>query len=293
MPHRQSTPSSRLLSGGVGAVLRDKGIAPESLREEAKLGLTRPVRCLMSDDVVVEMATSSAGKTRILRELHGRRWAASAGIPTAAVYDSAPDGAWMVSERILPSPPTGPSFLDRAVDTALLIADAAPPPPGPSPSVWRAPRRTLLVRHARGIAGGIPPLLWWAARRRAMKLPIAQVCHGDYYHRNVLWQPNAGQVRVVDWEYLGPGQRHSDLLRLWTVLPDRADRDALLVRIFDKIPPTQHRDVATLGLWLALRLLGENAKAPRRDRNAADLAHARSIQPEAVELAKAHDAWPC
>ncbi len=133
--------------------------------------------------------------------------------------------------------------------------------------------------------------LWWAARAAARTLPQVPVAHGDYYHRNVLWRPE-GELCVVDWEYLGAGPRHGDLLRLWTILPDRADRDALLDRILAAAPAAQHREVATLGLWLALRLLGENLKAAREDRNSADLAHAWSIQSEARALARAHNAWP-
>ncbi len=277
------------------AILSARGVDADALLRLGKLGLPRPVTRLGGWGIVLEVAQSDAGRVRIQRELWGRAWANRHGIGTATVHASDPDGAWMISEWIEPGAPAGPSFLDAAVDAAHRITAAPPPPPGPPPNIWRSARRDVAARTARALAGRMPMRLWWAARMAARTLPLVTVAHGDYYHRNVLWRPDigaAGAVAVVDWEYLGAGPRHGDLLRLWTILPDRADRDALLDRLFAAAPPSQHRDIATLGLWLALRLLGENVKAARRDRNTADIAHARSIQPEARALARTHNAWP-
>lgn len=272
--------------------LAEHGIDPDSLRTVGKLGLRRPVTRLVGDGVVVELAESDAGRLRIRRELWGRAWADRAGVPTATVLAADPAGSWLVSEWVEAGAPSGPSYLDRAVEVAGLIAAAPPPLPGPPPSVWRSPRHAALTRTARAVAGRMPVRLWWAARAAARALPQVPVAHGDFYHRNVLWRRDRGEVCVVDWEYLSAGPRHGDLLRLWTILPSRTDRDALLHRILTAVPAAQHREVATLGLWLALRLLGENLKADRRDRNPADLAHAWSIQPEARILARTHNAWP-
>ena len=274
------------------AVLADHGVDADTLLVLGKLGLRRPVTRLGSWGLVLEVAQSDAGRIRIERELWGRTWATRHGIPTATVHAADPDGGWMVSEWVEPGAPGGSSYLDHAVAAAVAIAHAPVPPPGPPASVWRSARHAAAARTVRAIAGRMPMQLWWAARTAVQALPQVPVAHGDFYHRNVLWRPDAGQVCVVDWEYLGIGPRHGDLLRLWTILPARADRDALLERILAATPSAQHREVAALGLWLALRLLGENIKAARRDRNAADVAHARSIQPEARALAKAHGAWP-
>jgi hypothetical protein len=274
------------------AVLTSHGIDADSLRRLGKLGLRRPVTRLGGCGIVLEITESDAGRLRIQRELWGRDWAVRHGVPTATVHAADPDGEWMIGEWITPGAPSGPSFLDAALATANRIAAAPPPTAGPPPNVWRSARRDVVLRTARALAGRMPMRLWWASRTAARTLPLVPVAHGDYYHRNVLWRPDAGSVCVVDWEYLGAGPRHGDLLRLWTILPARADREDLMTRILAAAPPAQHREIATLALWLALRLLGENIKAARPDRNAADVAHARSIQPEARALAHAHDAWP-
>jgi hypothetical protein len=274
------------------ALLAEHGVDVTQLRPRGKLGPRRPVTRLGAGQVVLELADSDDGRTRLRRELWGRAWAVRAGLPTAAVHGAAPDGSWLIGEWVPPAPIGSPQYLDRAVETAAAIAAAEPPPVGHGSSVWRSPRRAALVRTARALAGRMPMRQWWAARAAARAVPQVPTCHGDFYHRNVLWRPEQDQVCVVDWEYLGAGPRHGDLLRLWTVLPHRRDRDALLERIFAGAPPAQHREIATLALWLALRLLGENVKAARADRNAPDLAHAWSIQPEARALAHHHGAWP-
>ena len=274
------------------AVLKDHGVDAGSLVEMNKTGLRRPVTRFGSGGIVVEVAESEPGRERIRRELWGRQWAAQAGLATAVVFDADQDGSWLVGEWVEPGAPTGTGFLDHALAAAQVITDAAPPSPGPPANLWRSPRRAALTRTARAVSGRMPIRLWWEARKAATALPMAPTAHGDYYHRNVLWRPDRDEVYIVDWEYLGPAARYTDPLRLWTVLPERADRDAVLERLFRAAPVDRHRDIATLGLWLALRLLGENLKAPRRARDSDDLAHAWSIQPEAAELARSHEAWP-
>jgi aminoglycoside phosphotransferase (APT) family kinase protein len=274
------------------ALLAEHGVDGDELRPYGKLGLRRPVARLGAGRVVLEMALNDDGRARIRRELWGRAWAARAGLPTAAVHGADGDGSWLLAEWVEPAPAAGARYLERALAMASALALAEPPPSAPGASVWRSPRRAALVRTGRALAGRMPLRLWWAARRAARALPVVPIAHGDYYHRNVLWRPERDEVCIVDWEYLGPGPRHGDALRLWTVLPTRADRDALLARLFAAAPVAQHREIALLALWLSLRLLGENIKSPRADRNDADLAHAWSLQPEARALAKANGAWP-
>jgi hypothetical protein len=285
-------PAPSAVPPGALAVAADHGVAPGELRPLGKLGLRRPVTRLGGRGIVVEIAEDDEGRARIRRELWGRSWAASAGVPTAVIHGSDPDGGWLVGEWVPAAPTGGQRYLDRAVQAALAVGSAVPPLPGPGAAVWRSPRRAAVLRTARAISGRMPMRLWWAARTAARDLPQVPVAHGDFYHRNVLWRADRDEVCVIDWEYLGAGPRHGDLLRMWTILPDRRDRDSLLDRLLSATPPAQHREIAALGLWLALRLLGENIKSPRTDRNAADLAHARSIQPEARDLARTHDAWP-
>ncbi|SHN46363.1 phosphotransferase [Cryptosporangium aurantiacum] len=283
------TPS---LPPAVRTLLTDAGIPPETLRTAAFAGPRRPVQRLLGDGVVVEVASTETGRLRLRRELWGREWARQVGVPTVPVLDADPGGGWMVAEWWRPHPPTGTEFLDAAVTTALRIAGSPPPQPGPPPARWTSPRWAAPIRLARGALGGVPTRLWLAARRAAAALPSVPVAHGDFYHRNALWCPEQGGVHVVDWEYLGHGPKHGDLLRLWTLLPHRTDRDALLDRLLALTPPGEHRAVGTLALYLALRLLGENVKGQRADRHRADLDHARTIQPEARAVARSLDAWP-
>lgn len=292
MPRLAASADGLVLPVGARAVLVEHGVEPDASPPRVKPGLRRPVTRLRAGPLVVEVADSPAGRVRIRRELWGRAWATTVGLCTPTVYGADPDGAWLVGEWIDSAPPGGPDFLDRAIETAERIRTAPPPPPGPPASVWRSPRRAAPARTARAVVARMPLRLWWAARSAARALPQTPVVHGDFYHRNVLWQPDRGRVSVVDWEYLGPGPHHVDLLRMWTILPERAERDALLDRVLAAAPAPERREIAVLGLYLALRLWGENVKAPARDRDAADLAHARSIQGEAHALARAHGAWP-
>jgi len=276
----------------VRSALSDLDVAPTVLEATAFAGPRRPVRRLVGGGVVVEIADTDTGRLRLRRELWGREWARQVGIPTVPVLAADPDGGWLVAEWWRPARPAGAGFLDDAVATALRIAGSPPPPPGPPPAVWTSPRWVAPVRLLRGAVGGVPTRLSLAARRAAAALPDVPVAHGDFYHRNALWCPERGGVHVVDWEYLGSGRRHVDLVRLWTLLPQRTDRDALRDRILALTPLDEHRDIGALALYLALRLLGENVKGRRGDRHRADVDHARTIQPEARELARALDAWP-
>ncbi|TQS45502.1 phosphotransferase [Cryptosporangium phraense] len=266
------------------------GVRPESLAPGTFAGPQRPLRRFLGAGLVLEVATGESGRLRLARELWGRGWARQVGVPTVPVLDAGEDGSWLIAEWWKPSPPSGEDFLDEALTAALRIAGSPPPEPGPPQALWVSDRRAAPIRLARGVIGGVPTRPWLAARRAAAALPTVPVAHGDFYHRNALWCPERGGLHVVDWEYLGPGPRHGDLVRLWTLLPSRSDRDALLTRILALAPEAEHREIGVLALYLALRLLGENVKGPRRDRHRADIDHARAIQPEARAL---HNALSC
>lgn len=96
----------------------------------------------------------------------------------------------------------------------------------------------------------------------------------------------------MDWEYVGWAPRYADEVRFWSLLPDRRDRDTALELILEGAPQSAWKDVGALALWLSLRLLGENAKAPAAIRNADDLEHARRLLPEAYDLARRLGGWP-
>jgi aminoglycoside phosphotransferase (APT) family kinase protein len=198
----------------------------------------------------------------------------------------------LLSAWVDPCAAEGPEYVQRAIEVADRIA-ATPEPPGVErdASSWRAPRRTVVTRAARNISGGVPLRLWLAARRQAGSLPHPRtVAHGDFYPRNVLWARSG--IHVVDWEYAGWAPRHTDLLRLWSILRRRDDRDRVISSVLADADDQERARVGSLLLWLSLRLLGENLSAARANRNAADLAHARAMVPEASRLARRLGAWP-
>lgn len=252
----------------------------------------RPVEQYAADGIVVDLATAPSGRDLNRLELRGRRWASGLGLDTPEVLAAAADGTWVLSRRLPLRRASGVGYVDQALLTAEVIAGGPPPPPGPPATAWRGSRRSLVARTVRGVAAGVPLRLWWAARAAARSLPQVPIAHGDFYHRNVLWPADRDRVAVVDWEYLGPGPRHGDLVRMWTILPDADDRGLLLDRLLGRLPRGEWREVGTLLVWLSLRLLGENAKAPRRHRSPADLAHARRMVPEALRIATGLGAWP-
>lgn len=266
-------------------------------RELGDTSLPRPVRRFTQGTVVLEVALGDVGRLRINREVHGRAWASGIGIDTAEVYDVDPGGSWLVGEWLPASSAGGPTpdsvdeYLAAALATAAKIAESTPPEPGPPPARWRSPRRTKIARALRGVAAGLPTRLWWSTRKAVEAVPTAPVTHGDFYHRNLLWRPG-GVLCVVDWEYLGPGPRYSDQVRLWTILPERSQRDTVREALLASAPAGDHGDIALLMLWYSLRLIGENVKTPRAHQNPADIAHAWSVLPEAREIARAAGVHP-
>ncbi|NUS73372.1 MAG: aminoglycoside phosphotransferase family protein [Corynebacteriales bacterium] len=284
------------ISGELTRVLTLHGVEADALTPAGKWGVPRPVQRLISPytpSVVVEIAQGSAGQLRIQREVHGRHWAATHDIDTAKLYAADPHGKWLVSEW-LPSAKAPPisEYVSSALRSARQIADAPAPTGGPKAQQWRSPLPARLIRILRGLAQGPPMRLWWAARQAARELPRVPIAHGDFYHRNVLWRADTHRVCVIDWEYLGPAPRYADVMRMWTILPTRAARNHLIRELFATAPAAHQAEIALTGLWLTLRLIGENVKAPAAVRNAEDTAHARAMLMEASELAHAHGAWP-
>jgi hypothetical protein len=268
-------------------------VDPAVLVEQATARPHRALRRWRADDLVIDVATHADGARRLRLEAGGRRWAEARGIATPALLEADPVGRWTVGTWVAAPRSSGPAYVAGCIAAAARIADQTdlPTVAGDATS-WRAPQRTAVARTIRTVAGGVPPRLWWAAKRQLKELdhPV-DVAHGDFYPGNVLGAAD-GRVLVVDWEYVGHAPRHTDLARLWSVLPDADDREQVLAELLRDADATERRRVGALLLWHALRLWGENLSAPRRDRNAITLAHARTAVTDARVLARSLGAWP-
>ena len=260
---------------------------------EQAAGRRRPVRRFVGPGLVVDIATGPHGQQLNLLELHGRRWAQAAGLPTVRVLGADERaGDWLAGELVATAPATGPAYLDHALEVSARLARSTPPAGGPGRTSWRAPRRTRPARLARMVAAGVPLRQFSHVRAAAAGLPQVAVAHGDLTYRNLLHVEGTGAVTLVDWEYLGPAPAHVDELRLWSTLKAPGDRAHLLDGLLRTLPQREHAAVGLLALWLCLRLFAENVAAPARDRDAADSAHARAMAREAAGLARELRAWP-
>ncbi len=257
-------------------------------------GRPRPVRRLLGEAVVVDVAADEEGRRLVLLEVRGRAWARAHGVPVPDVLAADPGGGWLVGRRVPPATPSGTGYVAAAVAAARRVEAAPPPRGGPPASAWRAPRRTRAVRAARLLREPAVDLTTFRrVRAAALALPRTATAHGDFYFRNVLAAPadDAGRgvgVAVVDWEHLAPAPPRTDLLRLWTTTKDDADRAAVLEAALAGLDRSALAVASVLGHWLALRLLAENVTAPRSHRRAEDAAHARRVVPEAARLAAVH-----
>ncbi|MGH3383389.1 MAG: phosphotransferase family protein [Nocardioidaceae bacterium] len=271
---------------------RGLGLDPDTWVEARATSATYPLRRYRDGGLVVEVAADAEGRRRLRVEASSRAWASAHDIPTPTVQAADPDGRWLVAEWVDPTDSSGQEYVSRSIEVAGRIAVVgAPPAVGPDASTWRAPRRSTLTRAVRNVVGGVPPRLFLAARRQVAALDHPrEVAHGDFYPHNVIG--SASGVQVVDWEYVGWAPRHTDLIRMWSVLRSRSDRDQLMVALLDGADPTERRRVGALLLWHSLRLLGENLSAPRRGRDPGNTEHARAMVPEASAWAVDLGAWP-
>ena len=96
------------------------------------------------------------------------------------------------------------------------------------------------------------------------------VWYGDFSNANVM---NSSEgVRIIDWEFAGPGIWGTDEIRLWSNLEYLQDREHLMTQFIDDLPVERRRDTGVLMHWLALRQLAENLAAPRRYQNPENIA---------------------
>lgn len=249
----------------------------------AKPGPPTGLRTFLGDDTVLTVAVDDEGRRQNLVEAACRAWAAPHGVGCPTVLAVAPDGGWLHAERVRAGRPEGAGYVHAALATADRVAVLEPPVLGVAPSQWR-PARSVRVRSAaRGALGGLDVPRFLRARRAAAGLTEQTTSHGDFYRRNVLHVPGTG-VSVVDWEFVGRAPRWTDHVRFWSTLRRPADRREAWARISETAGPDGQAHLVVLAGWLCHRLLAENLAAPRRQRDADDLAHARTLVAESRAL---------
>lgn len=273
-----------MLPERVRKALRDTGHDPDALLEAVKPGPPRPVSRWVGEAVLVDVARSADGRRLVALEVAGRRWAGHAGVVVPAVLAVDDDGAWMVSERAGGTSCRGPAAVRAGLEAADRIAACDVPLPELPSSAWTGDRRTFAARVLRSVAGGLPVRRFRDARAAAAGLTALGPGHGDLYRRNVL--ADGGRVSVIDWEFLGTHPRWTDHVRLWSTLTDPEDRAVAVAHLDAAVPVAEHPHLAALVRHLTLRLLAENLAAPRRQRDADDLAHARTMVGEGEALAR-------
>jgi len=165
-------------------------------------------------------------------ELEATRAAAALGIGPEVVDFVKPEG-WLVTRFIEGEIPhlermREPATLER-VGRALRAFHDGPPIPGAFDAfrVVETYRETALSR-----GGDVPPAYEWAREiagriesRRAGAAPVP--CHNDLLNANFL--DDGAEIRIVDWEYAGMGDRFFDLANFSINHElEEAQRDTLL-----------------------------------------------------------------
>jgi len=289
----QGGPAGSALPDDLLAQLSRLGAPAADLEEPAAGGRARPVRHLVGQDVVVDVAVDARGKHLNRLEAHGRAWARDHGVRVPRLLATDPDGCWLVGERVDLAPPAGTDYLASALEQASLVARAPLAEDRPEATTWRAPRRTRPARTARLVSRtGTLALTMLGVRRAVQALPRSQTAHGDFYFRNVLRPADGEQVLVVDWEHLDRAPAGTDALRLWSTTKDDDDRARVLDQVMSPLGRDERADASLLAYWLSLRLVAENLSSPRREHRQEDAEHALRVLPAARELARRSGGWP-
>ena len=273
----------------VASAFDQAGQDPGAFTYAAKPGPPTALRTFLGEDSVLTVAVDADGRRQNLVEAACRAWASPHGVGCPAVLASAPDGAWLHAERVRAGRPEGEAYVHAALDAADRVAALPPPVLPAAPSSWRPDRAQRLLSAARGTLGGLDVPRFLRARRAAGELTARSTSHGDYYRRNVLHVPGSG-VSVVDWEFVGEAPRWTDHVRFWSTLRRAEDRREAWARTSATARaagPESEAHLRVLAGWLGLRLLAENLAAPRHQRDADDLAHARVLAREARALGDA------
>lgn len=235
---------------------------------------------------VVYLAGDAAAASGL--ELEGRRldWARVSGVPVPAVEQVA-DGI-VVATRVPDDPQRGAPFAHALVDSLAALASAPLPPAellegGRSRTVVE-PGRAGRVRKA--LAARVDLVGYVRARRTLASLPVEVVCHGDAHDANLLYDAEAGLVRLVDWEMLQLGPRGYDLAVAWANLTCAVARRVVRDAIHAEVGAS--RVAAVLMEWAAHVHLLDLVTCPDPESQPAELVGAaRDRVAEAGRLAAA------
>lgn len=234
--------------------------------------------------LIVDEARTPADRARILREVEGRRWAVSHGIPTAETVAFEPSGGWLISRRLVDRPGTCLPYLEAALAVALRIQRAPLPRRPPTVDPWKAPRSAAVGNAVRLLAAGVSPREYVATRSAAQRLPATATVHNDFHRSNVLDQGERG-VAVIDWEFLSAGPPHRDFLQLLVNVRYDHLAQAGWEMLLRATGTGDHATIARQFPWLALRTYASQLGAPEVDRDPELLAHNRRRWRQAREWA--------
>lgn len=224
--------------------------------------------------LVIDEARGARGRVRILREVAGRRWAVTNGIPTAETVAVGRDGNWLVSRRLEDRAGLTSDYLAAALEAAQRIHRATAPEWAPVPDVWKAPRSAALGNAARMMAVGVSPREYVATRAAAQSLPPTGMVHNDFHRDNVLHQGD-GAVAVIDWEFLAVGPPHRDFLQLLVNVRDDDLAHEGWEMLLRSCGPMAYAAVARQFPWLALRTYASELTTSGPDRDPVQRAHNR------------------
>jgi hypothetical protein len=239
---------------------------------------------VLTTDHVVYATPDEPTRQRLATELRRREWARAQGLPQPVVVRAAEDH--VVVERLPDDPPVGRRFVELAIDLCERIGRADPPPVEvlASSDDRRASRRTLPLRAARMARSPMRMTAFKAAQRAAFTLDTPVLAHGDFHPGNLLYDAIRERLVPIDWEFVGPGPLHGDLLTLWVHLREPEDRDALVRAVLRA--GADRQDVGTLQRWFVQRHLADLVTSTRvPEWNQAEIDRACGLLDEAVSAA--------
>lgn len=227
-------------------------------------------------EVVIDEAANPAARMRIRREIEGRTWAVANGIRTPEIIEADPDGAWLVSRRVVADAPDGSDYLAAALEAADRIEQSPVPTFDTPRATWRALRISAPLRARRMAQAGLGTRAFLRARRAMREIQHVVTVHGDFHCGNVLNTASTGAATVVDWEHAGLGPRHHDHIRLVCTVPTEEMAELAWQRILSRASRDEWPVLAAHLRWMSLRTLAGEVSVPRRRQDATDLERARA-----------------
>ena len=231
-----------------GRVLRVESVQPYKLSWRAT-----------SSDAFAYLGPTPAARSLLVREAKLYEWGHGEGVPLPQVIAASDDGSFLVVSRVASDPPKGPDYVAAAAEASDRIVQAKWPPAsllaGGRPR--RARLRSAPIRYARMLGKALNPVEISSTTRAVARLPAAELSHGDFHKRNVLFDSFTASVHLIDLEFLGPAPHGVDLAVLWVSLEMAQDRDLVLEALLSRTPRDRRGELGVVLHWAALRFLVE------------------------------------